>query len=83
MDPRLEPTACEYQLAYELIRPAPWLKSPVQHAAEIVVGYREGLIVRLLEPLAARLPDAHAKELRAVIKVIRGELKPSDMERQT
>lgn len=68
----VSPTAAEYQLAYELLRPVPWCKSPVQHLAELVVGYREH-IARRLEQLAQTMPSEQAAKVRALVLELRGE----------
>jgi hypothetical protein len=78
-DPRTTPNPSEEQLAYEILRPAPWSKSPHRHVAELLCGYREGIAVRVLEPLASRLPPREAARLRRAIMVIRGELRLDDL----
>lgn len=76
---RTTPNPSEEQLAYEMLRPFPFAKSPHGHVAELLCGYREGIVERVLEPLANRLPPREAARLRRAIKVIRGELRLDDL----
>jgi hypothetical protein len=78
-DPRTTPNPSEEQLAYEILRPFPWSKSPVQHVAELLCGYREGICQHVLEPLASNLSPREAARVRRAIMVIRGELRLDDL----
>lgn len=78
-DARTKPNPSEESLAYEILRPFPWNKSPVQHVAELLCGYREGICVHVLERVAATLPPREAARVRRAIMVIRGELRIDDL----
>lgn len=68
----LMPTVREESLAYEILRPAPWHRSPRQHVALLVAEYREG-ICEELERVARRVEPVCAGEIRGAIERLRGE----------
>jgi hypothetical protein len=87
-DPRTEPTAIEWELAYALGRTLPLTRSPVQHRTAAIVSYREG-ILEMLDALTAKWADmatldadfsvraraaVYALELQEVIDVVRGNV---------
>jgi hypothetical protein len=87
-NPRTEPTAAEWELAYQLLRPFPFTCSPVRHSARAVVSYREG-ILELLESLQAKWielgkldaefavrqrAELFALDLQEAIDVVRGNV---------
>lgn len=78
-EPRTTPSASEESFAYELLRPAPWSKSPHRHTSELLCRYREEMIAEVLEPVAATLPPREAARVRRAIMVIRGELRIDDL----
>lgn len=65
----LTPTMREESLAYEILRPAPWHRSPRQHVAMLVAEYRE-VVCEELERVARRVPEC-AEEIRGVIARLR------------
>jgi hypothetical protein len=57
---RVKPTDAEYALAYEILRPVPWDRSPKEHVAALVAHYREELVSRLQEMVERWEADAKA-----------------------
>lgn len=56
------PTAREYQLAYELLRPVPLTASPVEHFARLIAEYRAELFADQQPKEGDPCPDNETRE---------------------
>lgn len=87
-NPRTEPTAVEWEIAFTLGRGFSLIRSPARHRAEVLVSYREG-VIELLAALQRKWlevgeldsdfsvrprADVYALELLEVIDVLRGNV---------
>ena len=67
----IEPTACEVTIVIgHLRRPTPFDRSPIEHLAMMLAGYREALLDEF-EMVARRVEPECAAEIRGCIERLR------------